>query len=52
MTKKQTAQNGKGSKPRAIDKETFDKTYDDIFKKKEVSDDSNDNSRSSPSKVE
>ncbi len=36
MTKKQTAQNGKGSKPRPINKETFDKTYDDIFKKKEV----------------
>ncbi len=35
MSKKQTAQNGKGSKPRPVDKKEYDKNYERIYGKKE-----------------
>ncbi len=31
MSKRQTAQNGKGSKPRPVDKKEYDKNMDIIF---------------------
>ena len=34
MKKTKTAQNGKGSRFRKVDKDQFDRNYDDIFKKK------------------
>jgi hypothetical protein len=35
MSKKETAQNGKGSKPRPVNKEQYDKNYERIYGKKE-----------------
>jgi len=33
---KQTAQNGKGSKPRPVDKKEYDKNYDRIWQDKKT----------------